>query len=171
MNEHNEESLLIDAIKNRDTKRIKELISQGSDPNASDYKGWTCLMHAIWMFDFTKYPKMLIQHGSDVNAANKRGYTALMAAAEINYPDGIRLLLQEGANIDATDEIDFTAIVYAAEFDHAECAALLAECGADLSALKNINKKYYQMLLPIHERAKLVGQCRKNSPESDTLGL
>ena len=72
---------LIDAVKNRDEKKVKELISAKISLTETDQAGNGAL-HIIakeghYKFPPSGIPKLLIDSGIDINAKNSNGATAL----------------------------------------------------------------------------------------------
>jgi len=120
---------LIEAAKNRDTKKVEELLAKGANPNFTDNKEQTPLMKAAYG-GYQEVCALLIDKGADVNAKDKYGFTALMYAAKNGHKDICDLLLSKGADINAQDKDGKTALKYAIENKKDDVADFLRSKGA-----------------------------------------
>lgn len=93
---------LFDAIINHDIVRVRALLAQGADPNATDKEGWRPLHVAIGEFGFggtTEFVSVLIEHGADVNGWDaNRNETPLLNASMPSEIEAARILLEAGAD-------------------------------------------------------------------------
>ena len=99
------------AIRNADVQKLRELLDQGSSPNARDAAGNTPLMHAA-AYASAACVRLLLDRGADVNATNAAGATALMRAA-FDY-DKVKLLVERGADVNARSGMGNSALLLAA---------------------------------------------------------
>ena len=70
------ENPLIEAAKEGNVSKVKDLLSSGSDVNDVDKEGWTPLIAASWSGRLDVV-RLLIEKGADVNARDNGGGTAL----------------------------------------------------------------------------------------------
>lgn len=116
-----EEALLLQAIYDKDSGKVKDIIEKGVDVNFQDKgSGMTPLIAASAIGD-TGLVKMLLEKGADVTATTKFGVTPLMAASiHPKTEEIVKLLFDKGAGIDlmleAAREGDLDAVKYLAEF-------------------------------------------------------
>ena len=94
-------------------KAIELLITNKSDINTGDNKGWTPLHYAAFN-GHTEIIKFLIQKGADIDVKNSDGQTPFILAITNGHKSDWQLLLDNGANYYAIDENDFlgTALLY-----------------------------------------------------------
>jgi hypothetical protein len=125
---------LLDAARNGDTARVRELLRKGANANAKDRGGWTPL-HWAAFWGHVDVAKLLLEHGADVNAKESvYDATPLHVAAATGHADVARLLLEHGADVNAKyGDSDLTPLHVAALYGHADVARLLLERGADPS--------------------------------------
>lgn len=89
---------IFSAVKNHDSKALKDAINSGTDINAKNHKGITALMGAAWMDDISILD-CLIKNGADIDAKDLDGNTALVYATdEKNWPS-IEYLIAHNATI------------------------------------------------------------------------
>jgi hypothetical protein len=134
---------LIEAVKSRDIKRVKELLERGANPNAKDKNGWTPLHHAasVGSLDIAM---LLINKGADVNAKSEKdvnilsdifndiatintGSTPLHVAAYKGNLPVVELLLESGADPNVVDRGGRTPAVLAEHRYHEGVAKLIKE--------------------------------------------
>ena len=124
---------LHDAARDGDLEKVRALIGEGAEIDASGEKGETPLILAI-LEGHADVAELLIAHGADVMARNERGLTPLHAAAYSGSAELARLLLDHGAALEDTANVSgATPLMLAAEENHVAVAELLIARGADLS--------------------------------------
>jgi hypothetical protein len=139
---------LLDAANQGDLQRVRDLLSNGADVNATDGKEGPALVAAAWRSAGGKLDvvKLLMAKGADVNAKTNKGTTALYVAATLNYRDLAKLLLDKGADVNyrgnASDRSlhdgdRVTALMGAAAMGNPYVAKLLLDRGADVNARTN----------------------------------
>ena len=95
---------LIEAAKNGDVEKVKQLIAQGADVSAKVEYGRIALILAA-MEGHTKIVKLLIQAGADMNAGAYTCGRALMWAAAGCNTEIVKLLIQAGADVNAKNSM------------------------------------------------------------------
>jgi ankyrin repeat protein len=118
------------AVLYSDASTLRQLLTQGADPNRRNDANATALIWAATDLDKTR---VLLDAGADVNARSADARTPLFVAA--GRPGGapvVKLLLERGANANITGQspID-TPLVEAAIAGNAETMAFLIGRGAD----------------------------------------
>ena len=86
-----------------DFVRVRQLLTEGADPDARDDDGRTPLFSAV-LGGSLGLVGLLLEAGCDVNARDNDGWTALHFAAQEHLPDVVRVLLGRGADPNARDE-------------------------------------------------------------------
>lgn len=102
--------------------KVKELLSQGANPNTKDYTGWTPLVKRNYPYDseqifnefffqseavsyeFEEIVNMLLQAGADPNIKGIECKTALHEAVQVNNVSLVELLLKFKANPEIKDQ-------------------------------------------------------------------
>jgi ankyrin repeat protein len=87
----NNDNPLIEACKQNDLGRVKELLDQGVDPNLQDRSRKTSLIYASW-FGYIDVVRLLLDRGADPNLQNGRGNTAFIYASVDGHIDVVKLL-------------------------------------------------------------------------------
>jgi len=121
------------AAKDGDLERLKKLIAEGADVNATDEKGWTPL-HLASYRGHADVVKLLIDHDASVNVQNEEGRTPLHYAGRRDHRGIAELLLAKGANVNAKDINGDTPLHITVEAGYKRVAELLIDEGADINA-------------------------------------
>ena len=129
------ESPLADAAMRGDSARVRLLLKQGVDANASQPDGMTALHWAAARGD-VRQTKMLVSAGARLNAVTRNGhYTPLLLAAQAGRAGTVVALLDAGADAKATTTSGgATALHLAAAQGSAESIAALLAHGALVDA-------------------------------------
>lgn len=98
-----QEQSFIDAAKNNDLQKLKDLIAQGVNIEVTDDDGKTALICAA-RWGQTEAAKLLLEAGANIEAKDENGNTALIFAREYNDMDIITLLEAEPARRAAVKE-------------------------------------------------------------------
>jgi len=83
-------------VRDRDIKKIKELLTQGEDINDKDWLGYTPLQWAVY-FGYPDLVGLLISKGADPDIQSDTGRYALEIARAMAYPELEALLRKLGA--------------------------------------------------------------------------
>jgi hypothetical protein len=124
---------LVRAAAVKDAGSVVRLLSEGANPNATNFDGLTPLMMAAGTGQ-AEVVDALLAKGANAEARTKRDeVTALMFAAHGGHGAVIETLLAKGANVRAKDGGgDLEAIDYAAMGGHKDAVARLKATGAVL---------------------------------------
>ncbi len=120
------------AINRHDLSAVRQLLSEGANPNAQDRDGKTLLMTASRDDANATIIQLLIDSGADVNAVH--GRVLLYAINENDNPKNVTILIKAGANVNARWGDGSTALMDAASNNHADIIRLLHDAGADVNA-------------------------------------
>jgi len=93
---------LFDAVRRGDASLVRELLSQGADPDVRDRKGYTPL-HLAAARGAAEIVELLLAYGADANIAGEGDVTPLHVAIYGGSADVVRLLLEYGGNPNARD--------------------------------------------------------------------
>ncbi len=129
------------------------LIEAGSDVNAKDSYGVSCLMFSA-ITGSNDLTLKLMEQGADVNAQDNYGRTALIEALTTENDIDLKTfqaLIDEGADVNVRIEGGLTPLMLAAD-GNAEILRLLIDAGADFDATDDEG-------IPVLQRA-------KNDPEN-----
>ena len=128
---------LMQAVKNKDAGRVKELIRQGVNVSELDANGDAPLVMAAYE-GLTNIVRLLLEAGADVTAVDPgMKATALHAAAYAGRTEAARLLIEYKVEIDKQGPYNgYTALHDAIWQGHLETARVIIEAGANLT-LKN----------------------------------
>ncbi len=118
----NPNDVLIQAVKDGNSKGIRKAIADGADVNAKDQEGRTSLFSA----KKKKIAELLISKGADVNAKMKGGWTPLHSTTSSEV---IEVLIAKGADMNAMNDEGETPLDWAILNDETETADLLRKHG------------------------------------------
>ena len=121
------------AAQGGNTERVRRLLEELIDVNATDSEGCTPLHFAAGSAH-VEIVKVLADNGANIEAQDADGSTALHYAASNGHTDTIKALVECGADVDAIDDEHGTALHFAASNGHGETVVALVELGADVDA-------------------------------------
>ena len=124
------------AVKGGDLTRVRDLLSQGADPNAADLYGWAPLHFAAYQ-GRAEVAKALLDAGAKMDVKDRQGFTPLHwavyeSALIPGSAETARILILRGANVDARDVEGSTALFWAAWEGNINMAKLLLDHGANV---------------------------------------
>ena len=123
---------LLSAVRSRNVRLVRELLSKGADVNARDKHCETALMLAVES-PSTALSQALIAAGADVNARDVVGWTALHSAVDAGNASQVRLLLSKQADIEAADENGWTPLIAAVLAGSVDSVEALLSAGANIN--------------------------------------
>ncbi len=149
---------LIEAVNRKDIEKIKILLENGEDPNAS-YGPYELglsqsffgdeipVFIAACMSGNVEIIKLFISHGAGVNSITKHqkyymmsddgymadGAHALCFLCISGMTEAAELLIENGAKIDMDDVDSRTPLMRAAQYGHLDTVKMLVDTGADLT--------------------------------------
>jgi ankyrin repeat protein len=126
-------SPLIDAVKQRDTRRVQALLQARVDVNATEGDGATALHWAVY-YDDRELVDRLLAAGANVNAANDLAITPLYLASANGHAAIVQALLAKGAAADAASATGVTPLMEAARTGSLEAVRALLQRGANVNA-------------------------------------
>ncbi len=127
---------LFSAVKDHDTKAIRQLIREESNINIQNEDGNTPLHEAI-NADFTDGALILIKSGSDTSITNKKGITVFHVAALKGNTKILTALISVVDDINVRDILGNTALHLLAYEGHTCGVRLLIKCKENIDLLSN----------------------------------
>ncbi len=141
---------MVEAKQRGDVARLLELVEQGADLRAIDYReGWT-LLHWAACHGHVDLARALLDRGADRECTDEEGQTPLMLAASAGHLDMVRLLLERGANPVAETRSEWDAAGFARMNNHTvvqlvlEMAARTPRATADRKRAQSQKEKRWQ---------------------------
>ena len=129
---------LLDAAKEEDTEKVKILIEQKVELNATDDEGRTALLVATYNHDVHTV-KTLLDAGADVNLQDNMQNNCFLYAGAEGYIDILRLANEAGADPTITNRYGGTALIPASERGHVEMVeVLLTETKVDVNHVNRL---------------------------------
>ena len=129
---------LLDAAKEEDTEKVKKLIEQKVELNATDDEGRTALLVATYNHDVHTV-KTLLDAGADVNLQDNMQNNCFLYAGAEGYIDILRLANEAGADPTITNRYGGTALIPASERGHVEMVeVLLTETKVDVNHVNRL---------------------------------
>ena len=123
------QTMLMEAIRSGNLKRVETLIQMGADLDVRNKEGQTALMLAIKAGDLQMLD-MLVRNGADLDIKNKEGQTALMEAIRSGNSRMVETLISRGADLDVRNKDGQTALMEAVRTGNAKMVQFLLENGA-----------------------------------------
>ena len=122
---------LFEAVHRGDAARVRALVAEGADVNATDERGWTPLACAVHNAEVDRgYPDVvqaLIDAGANVEARIGYGIRPLMLAAGYGEAAVVKILLDAGADVLARNDGGLTALMMVKEKFYVDVINLLYE--------------------------------------------
>jgi ankyrin repeat protein len=139
-NEHDFE--LLEAVREGDDKKIREVLGQnssafdvkikdGTTRVESGARRWTAL-HLAARGGHEMLAKILLERGADIDEKSSTGETALFMASKAGHGAVAKLLLESGASVQEKSDQGRTALHVVARRGHEALAKMLIENGADI---------------------------------------
>ena len=122
----NPDDVLIQAVKDGNSRSIRKAIADGADVNAKDQQGRTSLFAA----KKKKIAELLISKGADVNAKMKGGWTPLHSTTS---KEVMAVLIAKGADVNAKADNGLTPLDGAILGEEIEAIELLIKNGGKLA--------------------------------------
>lgn len=122
------DTLLILAVRSRNSDLVKLLLARRADPNGRGENNYTPLIEAT-RYRVPAMVKMLLQGGAKVDLMNDFGDTALVFAANVGQIDLAELLIRKGARLNGGT--GWTPLMQAAYGYDPKMVAYLLKQGAD----------------------------------------
>ena len=126
-------SVLIQACRLDDARRVKKCLTNGADPKAQPGADGDAL-HASAALGHAKIVSILLENHASPNAKGPRGVTALQLASAEGHSKVVKLLLSGGAKVNEPSSSHGTSLIAAATRGRYKVAATLIKHGADVSA-------------------------------------
>ena len=124
---------LLAAIRAQDEKAVRQLLSEGTNPNLLLGNGESILNYAV-AGQNASMVRILLEAGAAANAGNSLGITPLMTASRHEYIAIIDLLMQCGANPNTHDNGGKTVLFYAVESGNLDMLSMFLGGGASVNA-------------------------------------
>ena len=131
---------LTEAVKARDVRKVRSLLSQRIDVNARSTDGATALLWAVHGND-DELADLLIQAGADVNMSNDYRMTPLALACTNGNSEMVVRLLKAGANPNTSIATGEPPIMTCAATGNVETVRALLERGANVNAAELQNNQ------------------------------
>lgn len=124
---------LIKAIKDKDIKKVKELVAKGADVNYQKHEhSWSHLMQASYQANH-ELMTILLDFGADVNFQNISKDTALIKSLPYGDAQTIKLLVDAGADVQQKNVVGESALASASYHNRIKVIPALLELGADVN--------------------------------------
>lgn len=128
----NGETMLINAIKEKNDDIVNLLIENGADVNIkSDDCQRTALMWAS-LSGRLDYVKLLFNHGALLDLQDRDDCPALLNATYNCHEDVVEFLINNGASLDVVDDEKYSALMWAVQKQQFKIIKLLVKKGASL---------------------------------------
>lgn len=140
------EELLVDALRESDTRAALRLLEDGADANTQLPSGMPILSYAALKGELI-IVNALLEAGAVLEAKDRPGATALSYAAQFGDQETLEALLEAGADVSAADSLGWTPLIRAVIGADAEAVTALLAAGAD----KNVSDWFGRDALKVAE--------------------
>ena len=128
---------LLNASADGDDTRVRELLTEGADPDKYKHSTGTTALHWAALRGRDTTISILIDHGADLNIQDNDGWTALYWAAANGKNEVTIALIAGGADLNIQNKNGETAIHRTAANGKNEVTSILIRAGADLNIQDN----------------------------------
>jgi len=136
-NENQRDFDLLEAAREGDDDRIRELLSQSSNASRANSSGGTTshgrtLLHLAAKAGYESFARILIEDGADIEIKSSTGETPFFTAVKAGHENIVKLLLQNGDDVHAISNksTGISALSMAVKYRHKAVVNLLLEHGA-----------------------------------------
>ena len=127
---------LLEGIKARDLKKVKEFLAKKVNPNLLLPNGESILNRAVAMQNL-EIVRLLLENGANPSTQNALGTSALMEAMKYNNLPIIKLLISAGANVNQKDNSGKDALFYAVQNKDTNVIAAVLNAGVNVHSTDN----------------------------------
>jgi uncharacterized protein len=126
---------IFDAYRAKDSKKVEQLLKNGSDPNQLDSKtGWTLMFNAAWDNNVA-IMELLQSYGGklDIECGNSK-ITPLLPACQENAFEAVKFLVSKGADVNRRFQAagNLAPIRFACKTGNIELVSFLLDNGAKI---------------------------------------
>lgn len=133
------EMMLLEAVQEGDTARIRELLSSGAELETRDSSESTPLLIAT-RANHIEVARILINANADVNAKDNIDDTPFLYAGAEGRNEILKMILATGkANLEDTNRYGGTALIPAAHHGHPETVRILLGTAINIDHMNNLN--------------------------------
>lgn len=125
------------------TRRIRDLLDLGADPNLSDYDG-RCALHLAASENRKEIAKLLFRYNAEVNETDNYHHTPLFEALKGEHYELAKYLYKHGGKVLLGQNILASMLCYMVKRNELQKLQFWLECGVDP------NCKDYDMRTPLH---------------------
>jgi len=133
------ESLVADAVMNRDVAALRALLQKKADVNAAQVDGSTALHWAVY-HDNLQAADLLIAAGANVKAVTREGVTPLSMATLYGSVPMVERLLKADADAKELGPNGETMLMFAARNGNPRLIQLFVAAGVDVNAAEKLRK-------------------------------
>lgn len=138
---------LLEAVREGNLARVKELIDAGEDVNDLYGMAQRCLVDFAAEGGNTPIIQALIDAGADVNLNGFTHHTALHMAAAMGYQEIAEMLIRHNASLSIRDSDGCTPAMSALKYDHQDLAELLFDYEERINQAASLTRDATHMLL------------------------
>jgi ankyrin repeat protein len=133
------QTLVADAVMNRDAAALRALLQKKADVNAAQVDGSTALHWAVY-HDNIQAADLLLAAGANVKAVTREGATPLSMATLYGSVPMVERLLKAGADAKERGPNGETMLMFAARNGNPRLVELFVNAGVDVNATENLRR-------------------------------